>query len=53
MISKNLTPVNEFADTFRQQIYSELREVAASGHRPLIAAFDADGTLWDTDSTLR
>lgn len=37
-----------FPDTYWQKIESSLKEAKAKGD-PLFAAFDADGTLWDTD----
>lgn len=37
-----------FPDTYWQKIESALKEVKAKGE-PIYAAFDADGTLWDTD----
>lgn len=37
-----------FPDAYWQKIESALKEVKARGE-PLFAAFDADGTLWDTD----
>jgi phosphoserine phosphatase len=50
MISKNLTPVNEFSpelwDTLKQKLTKAAKET--SGRK--IAAFDADGTLWDADA---
>ncbi len=49
MISKNQTPVNEFSPELWSQIETVLRQRAAQGGR-LIAAFDADGTLWDADA---
>ena len=49
MISKNQTPVNEFSPELWSNIETVLRRAAAAGG-PLIAAFDADGTLWDADA---
>jgi phosphoserine phosphatase len=49
MISKNQTPVNEFSPELWTSLESVLRSAARSGE-PLIAAFDADGTLWDADA---
>jgi HAD superfamily phosphoserine phosphatase-like hydrolase len=37
-----------FPDVYWQKIESSLNELKATG-QPIYAAFDADGTLWDTD----
>lgn len=50
MISKNQTPVNEFSPDLWASIESTLRSAAQSATGPLVAAFDADGTLWDADA---
>jgi phosphoserine phosphatase len=50
MISKNKTPVNEFSPTLWDHLEKTLRKAAAEAPGPLIAAFDADGTLWDDDA---
>ena len=50
MISKNVTPVNEFSPELWSNMESTLREAARVATGPLIAAFDADGTLWDADA---
>jgi phosphoserine phosphatase len=50
MISKNQTPVNEFSPELWSTIETTLREAARIATGPLIAAFDADGTLWDADA---
>lgn len=50
MISKNQTPVNEFGPELWSNIESVLRNAARTTQGPLIAAFDADGTLWDADA---
>ncbi len=55
MISNKMTPVNgynEFSPALCQHLSGSLAEIAKtanSGQQPLVAAFDADGTLWDTD----
>ena len=56
MISKNMSPVNEFSPELWASLVSVLEGAArargANGEdgEPLIAAFDADGTLWDADA---
>lgn len=50
MISNNATPVNEFSPAFREELYASIEAAARDCRGPLIAAFDADGTLWDTDA---
>lgn len=50
MISKNITPVNEFNPALWARLCTELKTLAASRSEPKIAAFDADGTLWDADA---
>lgn len=51
MISKNMTPVNEFSPELWASLVSTLETAArTAGDSPLIAAFDADGTLWDADA---
>jgi phosphoserine phosphatase len=49
MISKNTSPVNEFSPELWSQLESVLRGAARGGGK-LVAAFDADGTLWDADA---
>lgn len=51
MISNKTTPVNEFPPSLVSELNSTLERVAQEkkGQR-LVAAFDADGTLWDTDA---
>lgn len=49
MISKKPTPVNEFTPELWSTLDKTLERAADSG-APLIAAFDADGTLWDADA---
>lgn len=53
MISKNTKPVNEFSPAFWDHLSAKIRaaadEASAKGV-PKIAAFDADGTLWDADA---
>jgi phosphoserine phosphatase len=50
MISNNTTPVNEFSAALWEQLTSTLKRAAAQTNGPRIAAFDADGTLWDADA---
>lgn len=50
MISNNQTPVNEFSSALWEQLESKLQLACKSTTRPRIAAFDADGTLWDHDA---
>lgn len=50
MISNNTSPVNEFSPAFREELYSAIEKVSDSARGKKIAAFDADGTLWDTDA---
>lgn len=46
----NKTPVNEFSPALWNEIEKTIREAAAKHEGPRIAAFDADGTLWDADA---
>ena len=41
-------PLLHFQDEFKKTLYSKIDQALAEGAAP-IAAFDADGTLWDTD----
>ena len=50
MISNNAGPVNEFTPELWSLLTSRLEAVAGESKGPLIAAFDADGTLWDADA---
>ena len=50
MISKKRTPVNEFSPQLWEQLSSTLKKIASETRGPKIAAFDADGTLWDADA---
>lgn len=50
MISKNNTPVNEFSPALWEHLSSTLKRAAEETQGPRIAAFDADGTLWDSDA---
>jgi phosphoserine phosphatase len=50
MISKNTTPVNEFSPELWDHLRKSLTKAAAEARGPRIAAFDADGTLWDADA---
>lgn len=50
MISKNTTPVNEFSPELWDHLAKNLAQAARETRGPLIAAFDADGTLWDDDA---
>lgn len=50
MISKNMNPVNEFTPAFWKELSARIEQVAKETKGPKIAAFDADGTLWDADA---
>jgi phosphoserine phosphatase len=50
MISNNSTPVNEFSDELWNQLASKIERALEQHQGPRIAAFDADGTLWDHDA---
>jgi phosphoserine phosphatase len=50
MISKNTKPVNEFSPSLWDLLSTTLASAAAETKGPRIAAFDADGTLWDADA---
>lgn len=50
MISNNTTPVNEFTPALWDQLATTLQHIASSTKGKKIAAFDADGTLWDSDA---
>ena len=50
MISKNASPVNEFDPSLWSSLVSTLEQATHDAHGPRIAAFDADGTLWDADA---
>lgn len=50
MISKNTKPVNEFSPQLWDHLSQTLRRAASEARGPKIAAFDADGTLWDADA---
>jgi phosphoserine phosphatase len=50
MISKNTTPVNEFNPALWDHLRKSLTKAANEATGPRIAAFDADGTLWDADA---
>ena len=50
MISNNPTPVNEFPESLLNDITETLARVTSEHVGRKIAAFDADGTLWDTDA---
>jgi phosphoserine phosphatase len=50
MISKNPNPVNEFSPELWSHLKSTLEKAAREAKGPRIAAFDADGTLWDADA---
>lgn len=50
MISNNTTPVNEFTPAFWDHLSTGLKAAATKIKGPKIAAFDADGTLWDSDA---
>ncbi len=49
MISNNKNRVNEFSPHLVAELTALIDEAATNKSEPLIAAFDADGTLWDTD----
>ena len=50
MISKKKTPVNEFSPELWDHLAKHLAQAAGEIDGPRIAAFDADGTLWDDDA---
>src|SRR3989442_1652062 len=50
MISKNMSPVNEFSPSLWDHLSRSVEAAAASARGPKYAAFDADGTLWDADA---
>jgi phosphoserine phosphatase len=50
MISKKRTPVNEFSPQLWDHLSQTLRKAASETKGAKIAAFDADGTLWDADA---
>jgi phosphoserine phosphatase len=50
MISKNTTPVNDFSPHLWSHLQASLERVARETRGRKIAAFDADGTLWDADA---
>lgn len=50
MLSKNLTPVNEFSPQLWTTLSDLVDRAAKETTGPRIAAFDADGTLWDADA---
>lgn len=50
MISNNATPVNEFSPALWQHLSTTLERAVNETKGPRIAAFDADGTLWDADA---
>lgn len=50
MISNNTTPVNAFSPELLRELTETLERAAKEATGPLYAAFDADGTLWDTDA---
>ena len=50
IVSKKLTPVNEFSPELWDHLSTTLKRAAAECKGPRIAAFDADGTLWDADA---
>jgi len=50
MISNNSTPVNEFSPALWDHLSATLERAVRETTGPRIAAFDADGTLWDADA---
>lgn len=50
MISKSLGPVNEFSPQLWQEIDEAIARAKRETKGPLVAAFDADNTLWDSDA---
>jgi hypothetical protein len=50
MISKSLGPVNEFSPQLWDAIDAAIARAKSEIRGPLIAAFDADNTLWDSDA---
>ncbi len=49
IVSKPLGSVNEFSSALWSDINSTIQQATSRG-MPLVAAFDADGTLWDEDA---
>ena len=50
MISKNMSPVNEFSPSLWAKLEQELETAVRETKGTRVAAFDADGTLWDADA---
>ena len=50
MLSKNATPVNEFSPQLWSTLSELIERAVEETTGPRIAAFDADGTLWDADA---
>ncbi|HVK61141.1 MAG TPA: haloacid dehalogenase-like hydrolase [Bdellovibrionales bacterium] len=50
MISKSLGPVNEFSPQLWNDIETAIARAKRETRGPLVAAFDADNTLWDSDA---
>lgn len=50
MISNKQFPVNEFGPDLWDHLSKHLAVAAGTSQGPRIAAFDADGTLWDADA---
>lgn len=48
MVLKNYSPIVEFSESFQNDLEARILNAKKPGVRAL-AAFDADGTLWDTD----
>lgn len=50
MISNDDSPVNPYPPPLVRELNETIERVAKTSTGPLYAAFDADGTLWDTDA---
>jgi phosphoserine phosphatase len=50
MISRNAKPVNEFSPELWSRLSGDIERAISEYRGPRIAAFDADGTLWDNDA---
>lgn len=48
--SENSGPTHEFSDAFFAEIKERVEGALKTGQAPRVAAFDADGTLWDRDA---
>jgi phosphoserine phosphatase len=49
MLTQSHRSIKEFSNEFTKDLHSRILNAKMHSKGPLIAAFDADGTLWDTD----